>query len=39
MYLNLHVLEERPVLIAFAGGQDAIDDEDLSDEEIIQISN
>ena len=37
IYMNLHAVEERPILIAFAGGQDAIDNEDLSDEEIIQI--
>ena len=36
-YMNLQAVEERPILIAFAGGQDAIDNEDLSDEEIIQI--
>ena len=37
IYMNLHAVEERPILIAFAGGQDAIDNEDLGDEEIIQI--
>ena len=37
IYMNLQAVEERPILIAFAGGQDAIDNEDLSDEEIIQI--
>ena len=37
-FLNLQPLEQRPILIAFPAGQDAIDDEDLSDEEIVQIS-
>ena len=37
LFMNLQAIEEKPILIAFAGGQDAIDNEDLSDEEIIQI--
>ena len=38
-YMSLQAVEQRPILIAFAGGQDAIDNEDLSDEEIIQIGS
>ena len=39
MYLNLHGLDSRPILMVFIGGQDSIDNEELSDEEVIQISN
>ena len=37
VFENLNSIQEKPILVAFEGGENAIEDENLSDEEIVQI--